>query len=175
MLGVAGLVFLVVALVFGDWLDALLPDVELGDGLFSLPVLAGFVAAFGFAGAAVHSVTGTPAAAVTVGAAAGAGVAWATLRLTRALIRMPTDETFRTADLVGREGTVVTAIREGSLGEVRVAFAGQSLKLAARADRPLDRGEAVVVVEAISPTAVWVSSARDFWGSEDPHAAREPR
>jgi membrane protein implicated in regulation of membrane protease activity len=176
ILGAVGVVLLLVVLLVGDWFDALLPDVDLGDGLFSLPVLAGFTAAFGFAGAAVHAATdGALPAAVLAGAGAGAGVAWVTLRLTRGLLHMRTDEPLRMADLVGRPGQVVTDIRQGGLGEVVVPYAGQSLKVAARADHLLERGQQIVVVEALSPTSVMVASATDFWREEGNSAAPEPQ
>lgn len=167
VIGGLGLLLLALVLMLGDWLDALLPDIELGDGLFSMPVLAGFVAAFGFAGAALHSGTdGSTPVALAGGSGAGVVVAWFALRLTRGLINMPTDETLRTGDLVGSEGRVVTDIRDGSLGEVLVVHAGQSLKMSASADRPLACGEAVVIIESISPTAVRVSAAADFWAPD---------
>lgn len=176
IVGLIGVTLLVLVLVLGDWFDALLPEVELGDGLFSLPVLAGFTAAFGFAGAAAHAATGgVLLASVLAGAVAGAGVGWGALRTTRGLLHMRTDETMRIADLVGRPGQVVTDIRQGGLGEVLVPYAGQSLKLAARADHLLERGEDIVVVEALSPTSVVVSSAADFWGANGHGAAQEPQ
>ena len=175
IIGAVGVALLLLVLLVGDWFDALLPDLDLGDGLFSLPVLAGFAAAFGFAGTAVHAATGGAlAASLLAGAAAGVGMAWAALRLSRGLLHMRTDEPLRTSDLVGRPGQVVTDIRQGGLGEVLVPYAGQSLKLAARADHLLTRGEAIVVVEALSPTSVMVSSAADFWRTGGNDAATEP-
>ena len=167
VIGGFGLLLLALVLLLGDWLDTLLPDIELGDGLFSLPVLAGFVAAFGFAGAALHSATdGSTPAALAGGSGAGVVVGWIALRLSRGLMNMPTDETLRTGDLVGREGRVVTDIRDGRLGEVLVVHAGQSLKMSASADRPLARGETVVIVESLSATAVRVSATADFWATD---------
>jgi hypothetical protein len=175
LIGIAGLAVLVLAVLFGDWFDSLLPDIELGDGIFSLPVLAGFVAAFGFAGAAAHSLSsGSVVLVAVVGITAGVGVAWLALRLSRALIGMRTDEVVRVADLVGRSGRVVTRVGPNAFGEVLVPHAGQSLKLSARADRPLERGEAVVVIEVLSPTSVRVTSDGDFWGTSGPSTEARP-
>src|SRR5688572_12701451 len=104
VVGFIGLGLLAATLVLGDWLDGLLPDIELGDGLFSLPVLAGFAAAFGFGAAATDALGGSGPAGLGVGAAAGIGLGWATLRLTRGLVNMSTDDTVRSGDLVGRSG-----------------------------------------------------------------------
>ncbi len=165
ILGIVGLAVLALALVFGDALDGLVGDLDLGDGLFSLPAMAGAVAAFGFAAAAVSALGAPSAVSLVSGAVAGAGVAWMTGRLTRAVLRMPTDPTLRQGDLVGRPARVVNDIRPGQLGEVLVRHAGQSLKMSARAARDLPVGSEVVVIEAESPTTVVVEAAEDFWRS----------
>lgn len=168
VIGFVGLALLAVALVFGDWLDGLLPDIELGDGLFSLPVLAGLVAGFGFCGAAISGLTdGQRTASVLGGAVGGIAMAWLALRLTGGLMNMPTDAAIRSSDLIGRSGRVVTAIRQGGLGEVLVSVGGHSVKLAARSDEELEQAIDVVVVDVLSPTSVQVTSAPQFWGGKE--------
>lgn len=163
IIGFVGVAVLGAALLFGDALDGLLPDIDLGDGLFSLPALAGALAAFGF-GAAIALGLGAPGAlAGVVGVGAGGAMASLVARLTHAAIHMRTDETLRQGDLVGRRARVVNDIGDGRLGEVLVQHAGQTLKMSARSARALPVGAEVVVIEAESPTTVVVEAAEDFW------------
>ncbi|HEX8345330.1 MAG TPA: hypothetical protein VF657_11455, partial [Actinoplanes sp.] len=137
VIGGVGTVVLAVALLIGDLLNIGHVD---ADGPFSVPAVAGFVGSFGFAGALVAELvgTGTPAlvAASATGLAAAVPTAWLAVRLSRAAMRMNTDATPTSADLVGACGVVVTRIPVQGYGEVRVSLGGQPVKLNARADRP---------------------------------------
>ena len=161
VVGAVGVLLVLIALIFGDILDGMLPDVGFGDsgGVFSTEVVGAFLGAFGLAGALVFDASGsTPAAsAAAVGAGAVAGVA--TFFFSRALVRMPTDPTPRTRDLVGSIGTVVTRIPASGLGEISVVFHGQRMKLSARSDTALSAGTSVVVVDVVSPTSVVVTES----------------
>ena len=68
-LGIAGVVLLVLSLVFDGVLEGLFGGVDALDGLFdgwlSLPVIAGFVSMLGFAGAIVMGTTGLGAVGAT--------------------------------------------------------------------------------------------------------------
>ncbi|MEV0220027.1 hypothetical protein [Streptomyces sp. NPDC050704] len=160
-LGIAGLVVLVLALVFDGILEGLFGGAGVLDGLFdgllSLPVVAGFVSMLGFGGAIVLGTTGLgagPATAVGVGAGAAAG--WLTWRFSRALMRDEPAATPRGTDLVGSAGSVVTPIPADGYGEVLVYLAGQPLKLAAKSPQPVARGAEIWVEESLSPTSVAV-------------------
>ncbi|MFI0539544.1 hypothetical protein ACH3VS_11735 [Streptomyces sp. WSLK1-3] len=160
-LGIAGLVLLVLALVFDGVLEGLLDGVGalegLFDGLLSLPVIAGFVSMLGFGGAIVLGTTGLGAgAAAVVGAGAGVGAAWLAWRLSRALMRDEPGTTPRGRDLVGSSGSVVTPIPADGYGEVLVHLAGQPVKYAARSAAAVARGTEVWVEETLSATAVAV-------------------
>ncbi len=151
----------VAALVFGDVLDGLLPDVSLdGGGLFTTEVVGSFLAAFGFTAALLLTrgrwAEGT---ASMGGLAAGMLVGFAAFRFSRSMLHMPTDPTHRTGDLVGRMATVVTRIPSPGLGEVVVSASGQRHKLSARADAPIPAGTTVVVVAVASPTSVVVTES----------------
>ncbi|MEU9861942.1 hypothetical protein AB0D99_13760 [Streptomyces sp. NPDC047971] len=156
-LGIAGLVLLVLALVLDGVLEGVLDGVGGGlDGFLSLPVIAGFVSALGFAGAITMGVTGTGAGVATgAGTVAGGVVAWLTGRFSRALMR---DEAAvpRGDDLTGSPGRVVTAIPAGGYGEVLLRLAGQPVKYAAKASAPVPRGAEVWVESVLSPTSVAV-------------------
>jgi membrane protein implicated in regulation of membrane protease activity len=156
-IGIVGLVIVLTALLFGDLLDGLFDAVDLGSGLFSAPVIGGFLAAFGFGAALARATLGTTLA-LLVGLAGGLLMGGVAGLLTRSLMRMRTDPTPRTSDLVGRPGVVLTALDEGRFGTIRVAAHGQQLQLSARADEPLPPGTQVVVVEVTSPTAVVVTA-----------------
>jgi membrane protein implicated in regulation of membrane protease activity len=133
-----------------------------GDGVeLSLPVIAGFLGAFGFAGAVGATLSGGHGgAALGVGVAAGfvAAVPTAFLagKVVHAAMNMPTDGTLQSSDLVGASGVVITPVPVGGYGEVRLALAGQYLKFNARAAQPLALGTRVFVIEVPSPTSVLV-------------------
>jgi len=158
VIGGVGVIVLAVSLFFGELFHIGHVDV---DGLFSLPAMAGFVGALGFAGAIGCSLAGGEGAtAAAVGAATGLlaafPVGWLASRLTRALSNMPTDKTLVPDDLIGASGVVVTRVPAGGYGEVRLAIAGQHLKYNAKADTALPAGTAVFVVEAPTETSVIV-------------------
>ncbi|MEU5217353.1 hypothetical protein AB0G79_14290 [Streptomyces sp. NPDC020807] len=157
-LGIAGLVLLVLSLVFDGVLESVLDSIGGGlDGFLSLPVIAGFVSALGFTGAIVLGTTGAGAGvAVGAGVVAGGAVGWATWRFGRALLRDDAAAAPRGEELAGTSGAVVTAIPSGGYGEVLLYLAGQPVKFAAKADVPVARGAEVWVDSVLSPTAVSV-------------------
>ncbi|MFF8606111.1 hypothetical protein ACF06X_09250 [Streptomyces sp. NPDC015346] len=157
-LGIAGLVLLVLALVFDGVLEGVLDSIGGGlDGFLSLPVIAGFVSALGFTGAIVLGTTGTGAGgAAGAGAVAGVVVGWVTWRFSRALLRDGAAPAPRGRDLTGTSGSVVTEIPAGGYGEVLLYLAGQPVKYAAKAATPVTRGTEVWVESVLSPTSVAV-------------------
>ena len=158
-IGIAGVVLLVLSLVFDGVLEGAFGGALDGvfEGWLSLPVVAGFAAMTGFGGAIVLGATEAPPAVATgAGALAGLGTAWLTYRLTRALMRDQTAVTPRQSDLVGTAGKVVTAIPAEGFGEVLLYLAGQPLKLAARSVSPVPHGTEVWVEAAPTATSVVV-------------------
>jgi membrane protein implicated in regulation of membrane protease activity len=165
-LGFAGLVVLVVALLFDGVLEGLFGGVHALNGLFdsliSLPVVAGFVSMLGFTGAIVTGTTGLgPVAAGAVAVPAALLTAWGAYRAGKALMTDGSGAAPRERDVVGVTGVVVTAISAGGYGEVMVRLAGQPVKLAARADRPLPRGTQVWVDQSLSSTSISVRPVED--------------
>ncbi|MBA2528790.1 MAG: hypothetical protein H0V19_02310 [Euzebyales bacterium] len=160
VVGGIGLALLLVALLFGEVLDGLLPHVELegGGGLFSTEVVGSFLAAFGFTAALLDGSVGGAVAALG-GIGAGVLMAAGALALSRSLLNMRTDPTPRTRDLVGSVGVIVTGVPDHGLGEVVVSHRGNRVKLNARADAPLASGTNVVVVDVTSPTSVVVTES----------------
>lgn len=125
----------------------------------SLPVIAGFLGAFGFGGAIAASLLpgrGALPAAFLIGLLAAIPAGWLAGRLVNAAINMPTDGTLTSGDLIGAVGLVITPVPEGGYGEVRLAIAGQQMKFNARADQPLALGTRVFVIGVPSPTSVLV-------------------
>ncbi|MFF9013001.1 hypothetical protein ACF09C_08495 [Streptomyces sp. NPDC014870] len=157
-LGIAGLVLLVLSLVFDGVLEGVLDGIGgTLDGLLSLPVIAGFVSALGFTGAIVLGTTGAGAGVATgAGLVAGGIVGWVTWRFSRALLRDGAAPAPRGDDLTGTSGTVVTAIPAGSYGEVLLYLAGQPVKYAAKSAAPVPRGAEVWVESVLSATSVSV-------------------
>ncbi|MEU6944895.1 hypothetical protein ABZ957_06590 [Streptomyces sp. NPDC046316] len=157
-LGTAGLVLLVLALVLDGLLEGVFDGLGSGlDGFLSLPVIAGFVSALGFAGAITMGVTGTGAGVATgAGVVAGVVVAWLTGKFSRALMRDGAAPAPKGEDLTGSSGSVVTAIPGDGYGEVLLYLAGQPVKYAAKASGPVPRGAEVWVESVLSPTSVVV-------------------
>ncbi|GAA4210731.1 hypothetical protein GCM10022220_31020 [Actinocatenispora rupis] len=158
VVGAVGVVVLAASLLLGDLLHLGHAD---ADGPFSVPAIAGFVGAFGFAGLIVASlvpggVVVEAGAGMLGGLLAALPTGWLALRLTRAVADMPTDATLSSADLIGVTGVVITPIRTGGYGEVSLTVSGQRLKYNARADAPLATGTPVLVIETPSATSVVV-------------------
>jgi membrane protein implicated in regulation of membrane protease activity len=129
------------------------------DGLnLSLPVLTGFIGAFGFGGAiAAEVLPGHNALLASgVGLLAAVPTAWGAGRLMNAAINMSTDATLSSGDLVGAMGVVISPVPADGFGEVRLSIGGQPMKFNARSAEPLAIGTHVFVIEVPSPTSVLV-------------------
>lgn len=127
----------------------------------SMPVLAGFLGAFGFGGAIVASLLpGRGSTTAVIGAGFGLVAAiptgWLVGRLVEAAMNMPTDATLTSNDLIGAMGVVISAVPVGGYGEVRLAVAGTQMKLHARCDEALPLGTRVFVISVPTPTSVLV-------------------
>jgi membrane protein implicated in regulation of membrane protease activity len=155
VIGGVGVLVLALSVLIGDLFHFGHPDVA---GPVSVPAVAGFIGAFGFAGAATMAVTDSDGllAPVVAGVVAAVPTAWVATRLARLAMNMRTDATPTRHDMVGTTGVVVTAIAADRFGEVRISLGGQPVKVSARADRPIPLGARVFVVEATSPTSVIV-------------------
>src|SRR5690606_18458123 len=100
-LGVASTAVLLAAIFF-DGLDDALDALDLGAPWLSLPVVAAFVAAFGFGTGAAIDPLGV--LALPIGVAAGVLFGFGALRLSSAVMHMPTDPTEAQADLLASFG-----------------------------------------------------------------------
>ena len=159
IIGAVGLAVVLISLILGDALDGIFEafNLDAGGGMFSAPVLGSFLAAFGFGAALIMYATGVGAAAGAVGGlASGVVIGGAALMLTRSLMNMPTDASMDTQDLVGHEGTVITAIPDDGLGEITIRFLGQQHKKYARSQAAVSAGSTVVVTAVLSTSAVMV-------------------
>jgi hypothetical protein len=136
------------------------------DTAFSLPAVAGFVGAFGFAGAISASILPGhhPVVSSLIGIGAALPTAWGAARLTRAAMEMATDATPNQGDVIGSLGVVIRAIPSNGYGEVRVRFAGQLMKFHARAQHPIEAGTEILVVSAPSETSVVVETTASLLG-----------
>lgn len=170
-LGVACTAVLVVAIVF-DGLDDAFDALDIGPSWLSLPVVAGFLAAFGFGTGAFYGSLG--AVALVPGAAAGVAFGYAALRLTAAVIDMPTGRTDTEVAMLGSLGQVVTAPRPGRYGEVLLARPTGPLKVACTAATDIATGTEVVVVDVTSSTLVTVQPLDLEGNARYTAAAAEP-
>lgn len=152
-LGVVCVGLLAVAVVV-DGLDASIDLADLGPGWLSLPVVAAFLAAFGFGTGALLGPLG--ALAVVPGVAAGVAFGALAARLTAAAVHMPTGVTDTEAALLGSLGRVVTAPVPSRYGEVLLQRPTGPVKVACTAAAAIAVGTEVVVVDVVSSTLVVV-------------------
>jgi hypothetical protein len=152
-LGLVCTAFLAVSVVL-DGLDASFDMFDIGPGWLSLPVVAAFLAAFGFGTGAL--VGGLGGLAVVPGVAVGAGFAALAARVTTAAIRMPTGVTDTQSALLGSLGRVVTAPVPPRYGEVLLHRPSGPVKVACTATEPIAIGTEIVVVDVVSSTLVVV-------------------
>ncbi len=158
IIGAVGLLIVIASLVFGELLEGALDTLDVdGGGVLSTPVIGSFLAAFGFGAALAMYAADLQAVGASVsGLVSGLVVGGLALALTRSLINMPTDESVRTSDLVGKTGTVITRIPEGGLGEITLTHLGQLMKLSARAADAIPAGSTVKVTAVTSTSSVLV-------------------
>jgi membrane protein implicated in regulation of membrane protease activity len=158
IVGFIGIVLLLAALVLGDLFDSIFDTFDFDAGGFiSGPAIGAFLAAFGFGAALIESNSDWSRGASALGGLAIGGAVGALVGVvTRSLMRIETDPTPRSADLIGIHGTVVTRIPTGGMGEITLVQSGQLMKLAARSDEILHEGTPVVVVAVLSSTSVKV-------------------
>jgi membrane-bound ClpP family serine protease len=156
-LGLISTAVLVISLIV-DAFDGVLDSFDaldaFGGDWLSLPVLAAFVGAFGFATGA--TIDGLGPLAFVIGIAVGALFAYGAIRLTRALQDMPTDVTETESALLAAFGRIVTAPAPGRYGEVLLHRPNGPLKVACTAEHPIPVGADVVVVDVRSSTLVLV-------------------
>lgn len=159
VIGALGLVLVVGSLLLDDLVEGLFESLDFdAGGILSGPVIGAFLTSFGFGGALTMGATGAGVGlGIAGGLAAGLVIGAITTLLVRSVMRMPTDRTPRTTDLVGAEATVLTPIPAGGLGEVTTRYLGQLTKLSARSDRAIAAGTRVVVTAVTSSTSVVVT------------------
>jgi hypothetical protein len=154
-LGAGSTAVLVIAVLVGgvdDAFDAL----DVGPDWVSLPVVAGFLGAFGFVTGAAIGILGP--AALALGVVAGVLFGLGAIRLSRSVIDMPTDPTDAAADLLASFGRIVTPPTPGRYGEVLLSRPAGPVKVACIADDHLTGGTEVVVVDVTSSTLVTVEA-----------------
>lgn len=162
VIAAVGMGLLVISLVLGEVFDGV-ADVLAGDW-FSGAVLSAFVAAFGLGGALATSLGSETGPAIAAGVVAGGLFGWLAAWLTRVVRRSESGHTPTTADAVGLDATIVSAIPADGFGVVTVRVAGHLLRCNARAEVALEPGTPVHVTGALSPSAV---SVAPVWNSLD--------
>ena len=156
IVGGVGLVLLALSLLLDGFLDGIFEGADAG-GVLSLPVIAAFLAAFGFGGALILSETSAGAGVASLGGlGSGVVIGGIALVVTRSVMNMPTDATMKSEDLMGLEATVITRIPEGGIGEITVYSGGQRLKLGARSASPINAGTPVRITATTSTASVVV-------------------
>lgn len=162
IIGAVGLVILLVSVIFGEAIEGIFDLDFLGGDLFSTASIAAFLGAFGFSGVISLSLLEVTWVAILVGAIAGALALWGAASLTRWLKRGENLAVVRSDSLVGASARVITAIPEGSYGEVLIKLGGRTLKRSAKSDVAVPSGTEVWISGIVSPTAVQVTPSHEL-------------
>ncbi|QAY71236.1 hypothetical protein [Xylanimonas protaetiae] len=160
VVGIAATVVALLALLFDGVFEAF--DLDLpGDGSVSVLALTGGLAAFGWSGLALASLTDLPSwAIVLIAVAAGVLVAAGGGVLTSVLRRQSTpDGAGSVATLTGVTGVMDTPAAPGKPGVVRVVYSGSPRTLTAHATVAVAAGTLVTVAAVVSPDVVRVTPA----------------
>ena len=155
IIGGIGLAVLVVALVLGDLFE-LSGNFALDSDIFSIATIAAFLGAFGFGGAIAQSVVPSLWLSVPVGVVMGVLFSAFTIWLTRKLKNSGSGATPNSHQLLGHEGTVLTAIPEGGYGEITLRVSGHRSKYSAKSPIAVEAGATVWISQVLSATAVEV-------------------
>lgn len=156
LIGGLGIVLLLVSLLIGEFLDGMFDGI--GGEWFSGAAVAGFLGAFGFAGALADNASSSTAVGIVVGILAGVAIGAGVGVLTARLRADDDTSTVRSTNMVGVHGTVIFAVpaEAAGYGEVSVVVAGHITKLNARSAEALPAGTAITVSAVLSPTSVSV-------------------
>ncbi|WP_340539045.1 NfeD family protein [Nocardioides sp. GXZ039] len=165
VLGLVGTAVLLLSLVLGDLLDGVFDGLA-GDW-FSTEIVGSFFAALGFGGFIAQQAGAPDSVALIAGL--GAGVVFGGLGawLTRLVRGGSTDHTPSSDDLIGHEGTVVSAVPDDGFGSVRIYLGGHTITMNARAETALEAGTRVHVTGVVSPTALRVAPVWNSLPSTD--------
>ena len=155
VIGGIGIALLLVSLVAGEVFEGLFESI--GGDLLSGGAVAGFLAALGFVGALVLGATDSTGLAMAAGLLAGIGMGALAGWGTKVLSKGGDDATVRSSSLVGRQGTVISAVPADGYGQVSVVVAGHITQLNARSSEALPAGTAVTVSAVLSATSVQVT------------------
>lgn len=172
VIGAVAVGLLALSLLVGEFFQVH-AHADIAGGWLSLPVIAGFIGAFGFAGAAAAELVpgkggADIAAGLAFGVVAAVPTAWFAGRLIRAAQNMHTDATPSRQHLIGAMGVVVSPLPAGGYGEVRLHVGGAPMKLNATAATPLKTGTRVFVIDVPTETSVVVEETASFLPSTSP-------
>ena len=160
VVAVAATIVALLALIFDGVFDAF--DLGLpGDGSVSLLALTGGIAAFGWTGVALQSMTDLALwAVVLIALGVGLAVVLGGGLLTSVLRRQSApDGAGSISTLAGVTGVMDTAAAPGRPGVVRVVYSGSPRTLTAHVTVDVAAGSLVTVADVVSPDVVRVTPA----------------
>lgn len=127
-----------------------------GPGPISIRTVLAFMGGWGWGGLIGWDVFKWGILSAPFGLVVGLIMATIVFRFSRFLFNQEATSTISGADVVGREGVVLTAIAPNGTGEIRVYAGGVPLKCLARAesDEGIGEGQRIIVVEELGGTLV---------------------
>lgn len=151
---IVGLIILGLAIVIGEILEGLFEAID--SDIFSPLSLGSSTSIFGLTGLGLLEMAINPIGALLGAVAAAAIAAIITVKVMHALMKSDSRDSVSSAELVGLAGHVVTDIPADGYGTIKVLASGHDTRLNAKANKPIESGQKVRVVEVLSPTSVRV-------------------
>lgn len=150
-LGVIGGLLLVLSFILDGIFDAL----SFGDGPLSLTTIAAFVTVFGFTGLAATGAGASAGTAAVISAVVGLAGAFGSFVFSKSLRKLEAGSA-EVEGFIGRSGTVVIAIKQGSLGEISTQMNGETMYLTARSESEHKVGSLVTILSVVNSNSVIV-------------------
>jgi membrane protein implicated in regulation of membrane protease activity len=127
-----------------------------GPGPISVRTILAFMGGWGWGGLLGYNSFGWGILSAPFGLAIGLLMATIVFRFSRFLHNQEATSTVSSADLIGREGVVLTGIPANGTGEIRIYAGGMPLKSLARSEsgEPVAEGQRIIVVEELGGTLV---------------------
>lgn len=154
IIGIVALVFL----IFSGLLDGLFDffGLDIFDGIFGPASMATFFLVFGFSGYWMSGFTDIPTGYVLAIAAVFGALVFIPIALLTKYLHKSETGIVTSSNLVGNVGNVLTDIRVGAYGQVRMNHSGHLMTLTATADEEIISPTSVRVVSVSPPNIVHV-------------------
>lgn len=151
IIGIAALGFLILSTLLDGLFDVF--DIDVFDGLFGPASIATFFLVFGFSGSWMSANTGIPAGLLMLIAAGFGALVFVPIAFLTRYLAKSESGIVSSNNLVGNTGNVLTDIKTGAYGQVRLNHSGHLMTMTATSDEEI-ASPALVRVVAVSPSNI---------------------